>query len=78
MLDYLRSGLRGEWQANAEARAAERRVVDVHRATVKRGLLRHEREAEPRAGSYRTGSALKALEYVVSLDAGHSRPVVLD
>jgi hypothetical protein len=74
----IESRIASKRQAYMEGRSVQRRVRDFHGTAVKGSLLGDQRQAQPRTGSYRAGSALKALEYVVTLDAGHSRPVVLD
>ena len=67
-----------KWKTHFKGRSAQRRVADLHASAVQGRLLRDQRQSESRAGSYRTGSALKALEYVLAFDAGDTRPVVLD
>lgn len=67
-----------KWQAHLEGRTAQRRVANFHAPAMQGSLLRDQRQSKSRAGSYRTGSALKALEYVLAFDAGDTRPVVLD
>ena len=67
-----------KWKTHLEGRSTQRRVTQFHASVVQRGLLGDQRQPQSRAGSYRTGSALKALEYVLAFDDGDTRPVVLD
>ena len=65
-------------EAYLESRSAQGRVADFNASAVKRGLLGDQRQPQPGSGSYRAGSALKALEYVLTLDSRNTRAVVLD